>query len=167
MAKTHNVSFSYIIFENLEELIPSDRELIIAARNVAVNAYAPYSRYRVGAAVRLDNGIIVPGANVENSAFPTGICAERNALSSSVVNYPDRYPVAVAIAAYSDNGIIEEPVSPCGNCRQFIAEEETRHGKNIRVILSGKEKTYVVDSISDLLPLQFNQTNLKITLPEQ
>lgn len=166
MAKTNNISFSYTEFDNHEELIPEDRELIVAARNVAVNAYAPYSKFRVGAAVRLDNGVIVSGANVENSAFPTGICAERNALSSSIVNYPDNRPVAIAIAAFNEEGIIDEPVPPCGNCRQFISEEETRYGKEIRVILSGGEKTYVVESIRNLLPLQFNKTNLKINLPE-
>jgi cytidine deaminase len=166
MAKTNSVSFSYTEFENHEELNPSDKELIIAARDVAMNAYAPYSKYRVGAAVRLDNGTIVTGANVENSAFPTGICAERNALSTSVVRYPDNYPVAIAVAAFNENGIVEEPVPPCGNCRQFIAEEESRHAKEIRMILSGRERTYVIDSISNLLPLQFNKINLKISLPE-
>ena len=87
MIRTNNISFSYTEYENTEELIPMTENLLIAAREAAVNAYAPYSKFRVGAAVRLESGIIVCGANVENAAFPSGICAERSALSNSVSNY--------------------------------------------------------------------------------
>ena len=99
MIRTNNISFSYKEYENSEELNPDDRELIHAAREAALNAYAPYSKFRVGAAVRLESGIIVCGANVENAAFPSGICAERSALSNSVSNYQNDKPVAIAIAA--------------------------------------------------------------------
>jgi cytidine deaminase len=102
---------------------------------------------------------------VENAAFPSGICAERNALSTSVSNYPDDFPVSVAIAAMNEEGITEDPVPPCGNCRQVLAEEESRTGKPVRILLSGKNSTAVIDSISSLLPLQFNKKNLKADLP--
>jgi cytidine deaminase len=165
MIKTNNISFSYKEFEKTEELNPDDRALVFVARETALNAYAPYSKFKVGAAVRLESGTIVRGTNVENVAFPSGICAERSALSNSVSNHHTDKPVAIAIAAMTEDGLTEDPVPPCGNCRQVIAEEESRTGNKIRIILSGKNKTIVIDSISNLLPLQFNKKNLKVNLP--
>jgi cytidine deaminase len=165
MIKTKNISFSYKEFESVDELNTDERELIFAAREAAMQAYAPYSKFRVGAAVRLDSGIIVRGTNVENAAFPSGICAEQNAISTTVSNYIGDKPRAIAIAAITDDGQLTDPVPPCGNCRQVIAEEESRTGNQIKIILSGKNKTQVIDSISCLLPLQFNMKNLKVILP--
>jgi cytidine deaminase len=165
MMRTNIISFSYNEYDRTEELNPDDRELIFAARESAINAYAPYSKFRVGAAVRLESGIIVRGSNVENAAFPSGICAERNALSNSISNHPNDKPVSIAIAALKEDGLTEEPVPPCGNCRQVIAEEELRTGNQIRILLSGKNKTLVIESIRSLLPLQFNKKNLKVNLP--
>jgi cytidine deaminase len=165
MIRTKKISFSYVEYENPEELGPEDLELVKAARNSAINAYAPYSRFRVGAAVRLESGLIVCGANVENAAFPSGICAERSALSNSVSNHYNDKPVTLAIASITDEGLTEDPPSPCGSCRQVIAEEEVRTGKRIRIILSGKSITRVIESVSDLLPMQFSRDNLKTILP--
>jgi cytidine deaminase len=165
MIRTNNISFSYKEFEKPEELNNDDLDLVSAARETAINAYAPYSKFRVGAAIRLESGTIVRGANVENAAFPSGICAERSALSNSVSNHHNDKPVAIAIAAMTEDGLTDEPVPPCGNCRQVIAEEEARTGNQIRIILSGKNKTFVIDSISSLLPLQFNIKNMKVNLP--
>lgn len=161
MIRTNKISFSYTEYENTEELAPEDLELITAARDSALNAYAPYSKFRVGAAVRLDSGMIVCGANVENAAFPSGICAERTALSNSITNYSYEKPIAIAIAAMTDDGFTEDSPAPCGSCRQVIAEEESRTGNRIRIILSGKYKTQIIESIGDLLPLQFNRNNLR------
>jgi len=165
MVTTKNVTFSYQEFENPAELETEDQELIAAAKEAANHAYAPYSRFRVGAAVRLESGIIVRGSNVENAAFPSGICAERTAISGSVTNFPNDRPLAIAIAAMSDEGLTAECVSPCGNCRQVIAEEEMRTGKQIRIILSGRDKIRVIEGISLLLPLQFCRNNLRLNLP--
>jgi cytidine deaminase len=165
MIRTINVPFSYTEYEKQEELDFSDMELITVARETALNAYAPYSKFRVGAAIRLDNGIIVRGTNVENAAFPSGFCAERSAISNSISNHPDSAPVALAIAAMTEDGLTDFPVPPCGNCRQVIAEEESRIGKKIRIILSGKSKTIIMDGIDNLLPLQFNKENIKVNLP--
>lgn len=165
MTKTRSISFSYEEFDSIEELKDSDRKLILAARESAEKAYAPYSKFKVGAAVELDSGLIIRGANVENAAFPSGICAERSALANSISNYPKDKPVAIAIVSMNTEGITEDFPSPCGNCRQVIAEEESRTGAKIRIILSGKNKTVIIDSVSDLLPLQFNKENLKATLP--
>jgi cytidine deaminase len=165
MIRTNNISFSYTEYDKTEELDSDDMALVIAARESALNAYAPYSKFRVGAAVRMESGIIVRGANVENAAFPSGICAERSALSNSISNYPEDKPIAIAIASMTEDGLTENSPSPCGNCRQVIAEEELRIGNQIRIILSGKNKTLIIDSISSLLPLQFNRKNLNINLP--
>ncbi len=165
MSTVRNISFSYQEFESLAELVTEDQELIAAAKEAANHAYAPYSKFMVGAAVRLESGIIVRGSNVENAAFPSGICAERTAISGSVSNYPDDKPVAIAIAAMTNNELTAECISPCGNCRQVLAEEEMRTGKRIRIILSGREKIRIIESVSLLLPLQFCRDNLRVNLP--
>lgn len=165
MIRINNISFSYQEFDMDNELNPDDRELISVAREAVLHAYAPYSKFRVGAAIRLESGTIVRGTNVENAASPSGICAERNALSNAISNYSNDKPIAIAIAAMSEEGLTADPITPCGNCRQVIAEEESRTGNHIRIILSGKKKTFVIESISSLLPLQFNLNNLKVNLP--
>jgi cytidine deaminase len=165
MIRTNNISFSYTEYEKTEELTAEDQELVEAARNAAMNAYAPYSNFKVGAALRLSSGKIICGANVENAAFPSGICAERNALANSVANYPDDKPVAMAIASRTNNEVNEDFPSPCGFCRQVIAEEEFRTGNKIKLLLSGRHKTFEIESVADLLPLQFNRHNLNIILP--
>ena len=162
MIKTKNISFSYTEYEKLEDLNSIDMELVTAAREAAENAYAPYSKFKVGAALKLKSGAIVQGANVENAAFPSGICGERSALSNSVSNHPDDIPVAIAIASMRGDEYTDDPPSPCGNCRQVIAEEESRIGGKIKIILSGKNKTMVINGIGDLLPLQFSRKSLNI-----
>ncbi len=164
MIKTGNISFSYIEFDTTDELEPGDLKLVKAARESALNAYAPYSKFRVGAAVLLASGKIIRGANVENAAFPSGICAERNAISNSISNHFNDNPVAISIAGMTENGLTDNPVTPCGNCRQVLAEEEARTGNKIKIILSGKNKTIIIESIGCLLPLQFDKNNLKIDL---
>lgn len=165
MDKTINISFSYHELNDPDELEETDRELVYAAREAALNAYAPYSKFKVGAAIRLSSGIIVRGSNIENAAFPSGICAERSALSNSISNYPEDKPTTMAIAAMSEEGLTYDPVPPCGNCRQVIAEEELRTGNNIRMILSGSDKIFIIESIGNLLPMQFNKKNMKVNLP--
>jgi len=163
MIRTINISFPYKEFDTIEELESSDRELLLSAMESAKNAYAPYSGFKVGAAVRLESDKIVNGTNVENAAFPSGICAERTALSGASSNYPGDNPVALALAAIYEQELSQEPVSPCGNCRQVIAEEETRNGRSIRIILGSKNKIRVIEKGSDLLPLQFSRDDLPVT----
>lgn len=163
--KKGTVSFTYREYNTVEDLSSDDRELVIAARRSSTSAYAPYSKFHVGAAVRLSGGRIVTGANVENAAFPSGICAERNAIAQSVTNYPEEKPIAIAVAANTYDEMTSDYVSPCGMCRQVIAEEELRSGNKIRIILSGSTRILVIESISDLLPLQFNKDSLRTALP--
>jgi len=165
MSVEKKFSFSYKEYENIEELFPRDRELAEIAKKSAGMAYAPYSKFRVGAALRLQSGRIVKGSNVENAAFPSGICAERTVIASAVSNFPDDKPVTIAISAIYEDGNIAESVSPCGNCRQVIAEEEMRSGNKITIILYMRNKIRIIDSIGDLLPLQFNWKSLRKDLP--
>lgn len=165
MPEIRNISISYREYQDRSELSPEDQELIIASEEAARSAYAPYSLFRVGAAIRLESGRIVQGANVENSAFPSGICAERTALSAAITNFPADRPVAIAIAAISEQGSAAEIVTPCGNCRQVIAEEENRWGRRIRMLLTGKKKIIEIDGIDQLLPLQFNRNSLRQDRP--
>ena len=155
MIKTKNLSFSYLEYEEIEELNDDDRELLISAMKSAANAYAPYSEFMVGAAVRLESGTIVNGTNIENAAFPSGICAERSAFAGAASNHPGDVPVALAVAAKSSDGFTGDPISPCGNCRQVISEEENRNHKPVRIILGGKRNIRIISTASDLLPLCF------------
>jgi cytidine deaminase len=163
MIKTKNISFSYKEFDAPEELDRDDHELLLAAREAATNAYSPYSEFKVGAAVRLESGTIIKGCNVENAAFPSSICAERNALSNASSNHPGDFPESLAVAAITKAGLSSEPVSPCGNCRQVLAEEEMRSGKKIRIILGSKNKIQVIETAGDLLPLQFSRASLQVS----
>jgi cytidine deaminase len=164
MARDKTITISYTEYDRTDELDNIDKLLIESAREAALNAYAPYSLFRVGAAIRLENGTIVRGTNVENAAFPSGICAERSAIAALVTGYPQEKPVTIAIAALNEDGLTDEPVTPCGNCRQVIAEEEARSSTPIRIILAGKKKTIIIESIKSLLPLQFSKSNMRSTL---
>ncbi len=165
MSEIRKFTFSYLELGNISDLSVKDQELVSAAREAARNAYAPYSKFRVGAALRLRSGLIIRGSNVENAAFPSGICAERTALANSVSNHPDDLPETLAIAALTQNGFTDDTVSPCGNCRQVIAEEEHRIGKPIKLILSGEKYIRIINSVSDLLPLQFTRESFTSDLP--
>lgn len=162
---SRSLSVTWQEYGNLEELEPHDRELVNSAIKASEKAYAPYSRFFVGAAVRLEDGMILTGTNVENAAFPSGICAERTVLSYSTSNYPGKKIKALAIAARKPEGLTDEPVSPCGNCRQVIAEEEFRSSSGMRIILYGKSKIMIFENGESLLPLQFNRNDLRPVLP--
>jgi len=155
------ISIDYREYEEGMSLPGEDGMLVEKATDAASRAYAPYSSFRVGAAVRLESGIIVTGSNIENAAFPSGTCAESNAISNAVSNHPGDRPVAIAIAAMNSKGITSQPVTPCGRCRQVISEEESRYGKPVRIILHGSSKTYIIEKCSDLLPLQFSMEDLR------
>lgn len=159
--KEREVKFFYKEYLNIDELPEADRILIEEAVVAASGAYAPYSHFMVGAAILLDDGTVVRGANVENAAFPSGSCAEKTALSFSVSNYPAGRPVAIAIAALSGDKLTREPVPPCGNCRQMLVEEEQRQGKPIKIILAGSDKIFVTDSAESLMPLRFTKSHLR------
>lgn len=145
----------------LGELSPQDQELIRAAIEATNNAYANYSRFYVGAALRLENGKMVIGANQENAAFPSGLCAERTAVFAAQANYPDSPIDTLAIVARNEKGVLSNPITPCGACRQVILEIEDRYKKPIKILLYGTQKIYCVRSVKDLLPLSFVDDNMR------
>ena len=145
----------------LDELSVADRELIEHAMKATDNAYAEYSHFYVGAALRLANGRIVIGANQENAAFPSGLCAERTAVFSAQANFPDQSIEALALVARNDNGLIDNPVTPCGACRQVLLGVEERYGLPMRILMYGKSGVYSVGSAKDLLPLSFVDSSMK------
>lgn len=141
-----------------DELSQSDYELVQMAIEATKRSYAPYSRFHVGAALQLDNGERFIGCNQENAAFPAGLCAERTAIFAAGAQYPDSAVVSIAIAARGTDGqLTEQPVSPCGTCRQVIIETETRFARPVRILLYGRTKTYVVEGIGQLMPLSFTE----------
>lgn len=145
-----------IIAVTYDELSDEERLLIDFARDANKRSYAPYSKFCVGAAIKLDNGEIITGANQENVAFPSGTCAERSACFYAHARYPEANFKAIAIAARDNNGNeVTTPISPCGACRQSLLEYETLSGKNIKVILAGASEIYIIPSVKALLPLAF------------
>lgn len=144
----------------MEECSVAQKELIEAAKEATKRAYAPYSKFHVGAAILLENGEIITGSNQENAAFPTTLCAERTALFYTNSQYPDTPVKTIAIAAFTNGDFTQEVCSPCGSCRQAISEVENRFGKPISIIMVGKDHIYEVESIQDLLPLSFGKEQL-------
>ncbi|MDR0863556.1 MAG: cytidine deaminase [Candidatus Symbiothrix sp.] len=142
---------------NYEELNSSEKNLINIAKDATLKAYAPYSRFQVGAAILLANNEIVTGNNQENAASPSGLCAERTALFYANSQFPDEAVDTIAVAAYTKGDFIDEPVTPCGACRQVILEAQNRYKHPVRIILYGKKTIYIIEKITDLLPLAFSE----------
>jgi cytidine deaminase len=144
------------------ELPDSDKNLLKKASDIAKDAYAVYSEFKVGAAVLLENGEIITGSNQENIAYPSGLCAERVAVFYAGAQYPGIKINTIAVIATSSKLNVVSPISPCGACRQALKEYEDRHNQPIRILLKGDDDVvFEVMSIGDLLPLSFNQQGLK------
>lgn len=152
--KEQDLNIHYVIAQP-DELSQVEQELVKRAIEATNNSYAPYSQFNVGAACLLENGQTVVGANQENAAFPSGLCAERTAIFGAQANYPDQPITTLAIAARNANGLTERPISPCGACRQVILEIEDRYKKPVRILLYGKSGILCIDSVKDLLPFCF------------
>lgn len=141
-----------------EELCETDRRLTDRAREATAGAYAPYSHFRVGAAILLANGEIVGGANQENAAFPSGTCAERSACFWAGANFPGVAFEKIAVAAIGTDGLpTPRPCAPCGACRQALLEYETLAGHDVEVLLVGADDIYCLPSVASLLPLAFSE----------
>ena len=149
---------STILVCSMEELTDTEQQLIEQAIEATSRSYAPYSHFRVGAAVRLANGKVVLGCNQENAAYPSGLCAERTALFAAGAEYPEEPVEMLAIAARGTDGeLTDDPTGPCGSCRQVIIESETRSRGKIRILLYGRRCVYVIDGIGQLMPLSFTE----------
>lgn len=154
-------SFSYEVFNSIDDLNKEDAWLLQHAKETSKAAYAPYSNFQVGAAARLLNGEIVKGTNQENAAYPVGLCAERVLLSTASTVYPQVPVESIAISYRSSKVKSDHPISPCGICRQSLQEYEQRLHNPIRLILAGMEgKVIIIEKASLLLPLSFTASDL-------
>ena len=146
----------YTVYDNLDEMDPQDAELMRRAHEATQSAYAPYSKFNVGAAVRLANGEIVTGNNIENAAYPSGLCAERVAMFGAMAKFPGVAFEALAVTAHSQTKVIAEPVAPCGACRQVMVEVEQLSKRPLRVMCQGQEGPIMVfEGIESLMPFIF------------
>ena len=152
---------SVIKIYQFEELSKADQELVAAAKEATKRSYVPYSRFSVGAAAQLANGIVVTGTNQENAAYPSGICAERTTLFYANSQYPDQPVEVLAVAARTETDFIASPIPPCGACRQVMLETEVRFNHPFRILLYGKDEIYEIKRVGDLLPLSFDASNMK------
>ena len=155
--KEERFQATYLVFDSPDTLPGPDGALLLAARQALEHAYAPYSQFRVGAAVLLENGQTVSGSNQENASFPLALCAERVALSAVESRFPNIKILAMAITIRNQKRMIDRPAAPCGACRQVIAEKEWRQQAPFRIILQGETgPVFVLASGRDLLPLTFD-----------
>ena len=156
--KEINITTKFDVFENLNELPKDIQSLMTEAIEIRKKAYAPYSQFRVGAAILLDNGKIILGSNQENAAYPSGLCAERVAIFFAGANYPEAKILKIAISATSDINVNTTPIPPCGSCRQSIAEYESKQEVPIEMYFMGEiGEIYKSDSLKNLLPFTFDK----------
>jgi cytidine deaminase len=159
--KEKKFEFDYAVYEDISELDKQDAELLTRARAATKNAYAPYSKFFVGAAGRMKTGEIITGTNQENASYPVGICAERVLLGNAATLFPGVSIDAIAVSFDSKDVKPDHPISPCGMCRQSLLEYETRTGESIRLILSGHQgKIFVIKTVKSMLPFAFTSSEL-------
>ncbi|TPG39311.1 cytidine deaminase [Flavobacterium pectinovorum] len=156
--KEISITSSFIVFDSLNELSKDVQDLMNQAIEIRKKAYAPYSQFRVGAALLLDNGKIVLGSNQENAAYPSGLCAERTAIFYAGSMYPEAKILKIAITAASDTNQTKAPIPPCGSCRQSIAEYEIKQDTPIEIYFMGEiGEVYKSTSLKNLLPFMFDK----------
>ena len=156
--KKINVNTTFSVYESIDELDNSTKELMLQAVEIRKQAYAPYSKFRVGAAILLDNQKVVLGSNQESAAYPSGLCAERVAIFQAGSAYPNAKIMKIAISATSDLHPTKRPTPPCGACRQSISEYEQKQDIPIEIYFMGETgEIYKSDSLENLLPLSFHK----------
>jgi cytidine deaminase len=155
------ISTTLQVYDDINELPTEIQNLMNSAVEVRKNAYAPYSKFSVGAALLLDNGEVVVGSNQENASYPSGLCAERTAIFYAGAKYPENDILKMAITASSQNKTTDKPIPPCGACRQSIAEYEMKQNRPIEIYFMGATgKVVKSDSLANLLPLLFDNSVL-------
>lgn len=158
MKQTLNIHYEE--FASVDQMLPEDQELVAACLDAQKGSYSPYSNFQVGAALRLANGLIVKGANQENAAYPSGLCAERVAMFWASANYPD-VPFDTLAIAGSDHGVLcESPTSPCGSCRQVMAEYQRKYKQPFKIILVGSKRIRKFAQVDDVLPFIFDSLTI-------
>lgn len=159
--KKYMLQTEYSIFDSPDELFGEARTLLLSAKNALENAYAPYSGFKVGAAVLLANGEIITGSNYENASYPLCICAEQTTLTTAANRFPNVPVLAIAVAVKNPRLVIDRPGPPCGACRQVICETEMKNKQTMQVILQGETgPVYIFEQGKDLLPLAFDGSYL-------
>lgn len=152
---------SISVYESIDELPKAVHVLMQKAIDAKKNAYAPYSKFKVGAALLLENGLIITGNNQENAAYPSGMCAERVAIWKAASDYPNVKVLTLAISASSSSQLLKEPIAPCGGCRQTLSEYELNQKDKVAIYFMGEiGKIIKMDSILDLLPIAFDKSFL-------
>ena len=156
--KEISVTSSFLVYDSIKELSNDVQDLMKQAIEIRKKAYAPYSQFRVGTAILLDNGKIILGSNQENAAYPSGLCAERVAIFHSGSVYPEAKIIKMAITAASDTNQTTAPIPPCGSCRQSIAEYEIKQESPIEIYFMGEiGEVYKSTSLKNLLPFMFDK----------
>lgn len=156
--KEISITTQFKAFDSTKDLPNDIQDLMTQAVEVRKNAYAPYSKFRVGVAIILDNGKVVLGSNQENAAYPSGLCAERVAIFYAGAMYPDAKLLKMAITAASDTNQTTAPIPPCGSCRQSIAEYEIKQETPIEIYFMGEiGAIYKSESLKNLLPFMFDK----------
>ena len=150
------IKISYAEYLSLDELDSQDRLVADAAIAATASSYAPYSGFNVGAAVMLEDGEIISGSNQENAAYPSGLCAERTAMFYAGAHRPEKAMLKIAIAGGQNGVLCDSPATPCGACRQVMAQYQSKSGKPMEVILIGKERIWKFSKVDDILPLIFD-----------
>jgi len=159
-AREINISFQH--YDSAGELPRPDAVLLEHARKAMQQAYAPYSRFRVGAAALLEGGQVVTGSNQENASFPAGICAERVLSSAMASLHPGEPILTLAVSYLNEQGDSKVPITPCGICRQSLSEYQSRTGRPIRLVLGGQEgPVWIIEDAGTLLPLAFGSADLR------
>ena len=147
-----------------QEYTDIEKNLIDASKEATSNAYAPYSKFSVGAALLLENGQIITGNNQENAAYPSGLCAERTAVFYANAQFPDQKIEALAIAAFYNGDFTADLISPCGSCRQVFLEVESRYESDVKILMYNREnEVFVAESMRSLMPLSFDKKALDLT----
>ena len=157
-----SLNLVYDVLPDMASLGPDQLHCLEKAIEGLSRSYAPYSEFRVSAAVELHDGTIVLGSNQENMAYPSGLCAERVAFFNAASTFPNKKIKRVAITAQTDKKVLDNPISPCGACRQVMLEYELNQEEGIEVILFGNTgQVFVIQEVKDLLPLHFFEAHLK------
>lgn len=150
------IKITYSEYSSIDELPAQDRLVAEAAISATASSYAPYSGFNVGAAVMLEDGEIIIGSNQENAAYPSGLCAERTAMFYAGAHRPDKAIVKIAIAGGQNGVLCSDPATPCGACRQVMAQYQARGGRPMEVILVGGERIWKFSKVDDIMPLIFD-----------
>lgn len=157
--ETLNYSFDYTTICNSDGLTLAELKLRDQSIAAAKKAYAPYSKFSVGAAVQLTDGTIVVGNNQENGAYPSGLCAERVAIFAAQAIHPNQKIVQMSVVAIFEGQITENPITPCGGCRQVMLESVNRQNSTFKILLFGRTQMLRVEDVTRLMPLPFRLNN--------